>query len=140
MAGSGNTYKHSVTFAATAENATLVLPAAYDVIQLQIHLTGAPAAGDGFTVRGVDEDGDEVILPGGTVADGSFDLQVVDAVLQFTWKGPKIKLTYTEVTGANALEIKVKTFMENVGDVDNMTAYAVVAAAGGGATRSLKGS
>tara|TARA_B100000809_G_C15131378_1_gene528574 strand:- start:98 stop:526 length:429 start_codon:yes stop_codon:yes gene_type:complete len=139
--GSGNTYKLAVEFATTAHVATLVLPAAYDVIQIQIHQTVAAGAGDLLLIQGLDEDDDTITFPGGAGAGGAFAIDTDDNLLQFTWKGPRIKLTYTEVTAGLNATVKIKTFMENVGDVDNMSTYQTLSASTALADviRTLKG-
>ena len=134
----GNTFKHKLSFSTSGHSATLRLPAAYDVIQLQIHNTGTPAAGDMLAIEGIDDDGDLVMLPGGGDSTGKFLLNA-DKVLQFSWKGPAIKFTYTEVDLTSCL-VKVKTFMEGAGDVDTGSAYpTALAATGSNPSRSLRG-
>lgn len=134
-----NTFKHKVAFAATGDKATLRLPAAYDVIQIQFHGAVAAAAGDLMLISGVDEDNADVLLPGGTGASGAFELDK-DQVLQFSWKGPAIKFEYIEITGGLNMTVKVKTFMENSGDTDTGSGYpAALTAAAGNPTRTLRG-
>ena len=130
------TFKHKLLFVTNAHQAYLRLPAEYDVIQIQFHLSATPhASDDRLLIEGFDEDGDAVILPGGGNADGAHQF-ADDKVLQFTWKGPALRFTYTEATaGLNAV-VKVKTFGEGVGDADTFSAYptglpAVAAAAPG---------
>ena len=152
----GNTFRHQIEFDATNEKATLRLPVAYDVIQVQLHSTGTAAdtaviagthsGGDLLLIEGIDEDGDVVVLPGGipehTIAalSGAFKLHISDdKVLQFSWKGPAIRLSWNKST-ATKIVAKVKTFMENNQDVDTGSAYpAKIEATAGGVTRSLRG-
>ena len=136
-----NTFKHKVAFTANGDKATLRLPAAYDVIQIQFHPAAGQtaAAGDLMLIEGVDEDDETIVLPGGSGAGGAFLLNA-DQVLQFSWKGPAVKLTYTEVTAALNTTVKVKTFMENSGDTDTGSGYpTALAAAAGNPTRTLRG-
>jgi hypothetical protein len=135
MAGAGNTYKLKVAYTNNDDHFTFTLPVAYDVIQVQLHLTGTPAAGDQAVIEGKDEDGDLVLLPGGTGTAGAFLLSS-HKVLQFAWKGPQVKITYKEAD-CTALTVKVKTFMENVGDADRGTEYLIGTIAM--ATRALRG-
>lgn len=135
----GATFKHQIDFVTTGHSATLRLPAAFDVIQIQFHPTVAAAAGDLLLIEGVDEDGDTVILPGGGGAGGKFEMEK-DQILQFSWKGPAVKFTYTEVTAALNMTVKVKTFMENAGDVDTGSTYpTALAATALNPARSLRG-
>lgn len=141
----GATFKHQVNFTLTGTTATLRLPAAYDVIQFQLHNTGTPAAGDLLLIEGIDEDGATIAFPGGGGAGAQFLLSA-DKVLQFSWKGPAVKLTYTEADLTSCL-VKVKSFMEGAGDVDTGSAYPTALAPhtnpilgdGVNPTRSLRG-
>jgi hypothetical protein len=134
------TFKHKIAFDTSTDVATLRLPAEYDIIQIQLHITGTADAGDLLLIQGLDEDGDLVTLPGGTGAADAF-LFTGDKVLQFTWKGLGLKFTYTESgAGITAAEVKVKTFNENPGDADTGREYESLAGdAAPGNTRSLRG-
>jgi len=144
----GATFKHKIRFTADDHEAFLRLPAAYDVIQIQLHIAdGEEGAGlDQLLIQGVDEDDDLITLPGGNGVAGAFKLEKLgtidppDAVLQFSWKGPQLKFTINEVTAGLDLVVKVKTFMENSGDTDTNSPYpALTATAATGPTRSLRG-
>jgi len=144
----GNTFKHKISFTADDFVATLRLPAAYDVIQVQLHIADGKtgAALDQLLIQGVDEDDDLITLPGGSGVAGAFKLENMgtvtppDAILQFSWKGPALRFTMNQVTADLALVAKVKTFMENSGDADTNSPYpALTSAAAPGPTRSLRG-
>ena len=121
-----NTFKLKRGLTAAAPTFTFRLPVPYDVIQLQFHpFTAVPAAttsvvGDILTLVAIDEDGEEVALPG-----SPFALETADHILQFTWKGAAIKATMTFAGGTTTVTawVKVKTFEESQGDLDRMTAY-----------------
>jgi len=151
----GNSFRHQVEFEEDGEVATLRLPVAYDVIQIQFHVTGTAddtdivtgkhTNGDLMLIQGLDEDGDLITLPGGisehatTAQSGAFKLHVSDAkILQFSWKGPAIKLTWIKDT-ATSVVVKVKTFMEGVGDVDTGSPYPTILDADLSPVRSLRG-
>ena len=152
----GNTFKHKILFDDTNEQATLRFPVAYDVIQIQLHVTGTATdttlaggvhnGGDLMLISGIDEDGDEVILPGGIgehalpALSGAFKLHTSgEKVLQFSWKGPALKLHWNK-SSATSIVAKVKTFMETNQDVDTGSAYpTAIPAEVGGVTRTLRG-
>ncbi len=121
-----NTYKLKRGLTAASPSFTFRLPVPYDVLQIQYHpFTAVPAAttavaGDILELFAIDEDGEEVPLPG-----SPFALESADHVLQFTWKGTAIKAEMTFAGGTTTVTawVKVKTFEESRGDIDRFTAY-----------------